>query len=144
MKAHIIERRASYSIALIWLCSIAIAAPLLFTRSLDEFQWRDHLEVFCIDQWPAEETLDAITGIAKRTYPSRVAYWTILSVILYFLPVLVMAAVYVVIMKTLLTARAPGETVGAEISVQTKMKRKVRMYCAISHYVMVTFLHTNQ
>ncbi|KAL5019369.1 hypothetical protein ScPMuIL_005091 [Solemya velum] len=131
MKAHIIERRASYSIALIWLCSIAIATPLLFTRSLEEFKWRNHLEVFCKDEWPAEETIDVKTGFKKRTYPSRVAYWTILSVILYFLPVLVMAAVYVVIMKTLLTTRAPGEMVGAEISVQTKMKRKVVVMLAL-------------
>ena len=125
MKAHIVERKASHSIVILWICSIAIAAPMLVVRETDHVQWRNHDDIWCDDVWPPVVTEDPSTGDDVYTFPGRKAYYTILAVVLYFLPMVLMSCVYFVIIRTVWFSRAPGERVSTEIKVQSRVKRKV-------------------
>lgn len=116
MKAHVIERRARYSLVMVWVCSLAVAVPLLFVRKLHIRVWYDYTERYCNDEWPVAEAL-AVTA--------RVWYYTFVSVVLYFVPIVVMAVAYSVIIWKLWSSRAPGEILETEMSVQDKLKRKV-------------------
>ncbi|ESO84079.1 hypothetical protein LOTGIDRAFT_108319 [Lottia gigantea] len=108
MKAHFIERRARYTILALWLCSLAVAAPLLVYRDLYEVQWKNHLERWCDDHWPVVK-----------------AYYTLVCVVLFFLPCTVMTIAYAVIIWTLWASRAPGERTTKDMKVQSKLKKKV-------------------
>ena len=128
MKAHIIERKASTSIVIIWICAIVVATPLLFVRKLDSLKWQNHVEVWCGDEWPQQVSENPETGHKEFSYPSRKAYYTVLTVALYFLPMIFMAAIYSLIILTVWFARSPGERVSAkEIKLQKRVKRKVRI-----------------
>ncbi|KAL4226185.1 hypothetical protein ACF0H5_014171 [Mactra antiquata] len=124
MKAHIIERKASHSIVLIWICAIAVAAPLLFVRKTNSVEWKDHVEIWCDDDW--EKTVHEVNGKSIHSFPNRKAYYVILSVALYFLPMVFMSAIYSLIIITVWFARSPGERISAkEIKLQKRVKRKV-------------------
>lgn len=128
MKAHIIERKASYSIVLIWVCAVAVATPLLVVRKVESVTWQNHVEIWCDDEWPLKITENPETGIKEYSFPSRRAYYTILTVALYFLPMVFMAAIYSLIILTVWFARSPGERVSAkEMKLQRRVKRKVRL-----------------
>jgi hypothetical protein len=126
MKAHIIERKASTSIVIIWICAIAVATPLLIVRKLESVTWQNHVEIWCDDDWPLKITENPDTGMTEYSRPSRKAYYTVLTVALYFLPMVFMAAIYSLIILTVWFARSPGERVsGKEIKLQKRVKRKV-------------------
>ena len=81
--------------------------------------------VRCSDEWPTVETMDPQTGFPHVSHPSRTFYYTFISIVLYFFPILVMSFAYCfIIMK--LSRRPPGEYVDAEACVQIKVKRKVK------------------
>ena len=133
MKAHIIERKASHSIVLLWICSIAVAVPMLVVRDTDQVQWRNHVEIWCDDTWPAVVTSDPDTGHDVYAFPGRKAYYTILTVVLYFLPMFLMSCVYFIIIVTVWFSRSPGERVRKEVKLQGRVKRKVSI--VLKHYV---------
>lgn len=122
MKAHIIERKAKPVIIAIWVISVAVAIPMLIFRRVQERHWKNHVERWCDD---VEWSIDLDSEETHYHRPSRVAYWTCVSVILFFLPIIAMIGAYCGIIKTLWSTKIPGERVYKENAVQTKMKRKV-------------------
>ncbi|KAL4240043.1 alpha1-adrenergic receptor [Mactra antiquata] len=125
LKAHMTSRKARFSIAIIWICSFAIAAPLLWFRELKERQWRDYTERWCDDTWPVETKTIPGSNYTMSYMPSRTIYFTFVSAVLYFFPMIVMSIAYSVIIKKLRSARIPGEHVDAGFAAQQKRKRKV-------------------
>jgi low affinity Fe/Cu permease len=125
MKAHMTERRASVFIVLVWVVSTAVSSPLLYFRRVTTRQWKDYTENFCQDHWPIVEGLNE-KGMKVISTPSRVAYYTSVSIILFFLPVLVMTVAYCMIIWRLRSRQTPGERVDSEANVQDKLKKKVR------------------
>ena len=125
MKAHIIERKASHSIVFVWICSIAVGAPMLFVRRMESITWKDHVETWCDDQWPAVVATDETTGRPYNTFPGKRAYYTMITVVLYFLPMIIMTCVYVIIIVTVWFSQSPGERVSKEVQLQSRVKRKV-------------------
>ncbi|XP_062604218.1 QRFP-like peptide receptor isoform X2 [Saccostrea cucullata] len=122
MKAHIIERKAKPVIIAIWIVLTAVAIPMLIYRRVHERHWKNHIEKWCDD---VEWSIDLENGESHYHRPARVAYWTCVSVILFFLPIVAMFGAYCGIIKTLWSTKIPGERVYKENMVQTKMKRKV-------------------
>ncbi|XP_048763744.2 QRFP-like peptide receptor isoform X2 [Ostrea edulis] len=122
MKAHIIERKAKPVIIAIWVISVAVAIPMLIFRRVQERHWKNHVERWCDD---VEWSIDLDSEETHYHRASRVAYWTCVSVILFFLPIIAMIGAYCGIIKTLWSTKIPGERVYKENAVQTKMKRKV-------------------
>lgn len=125
MKAHMSERKAKTSIIVVWLCSVIVGSPLLFFRILNKRQWKDHLELWCDDEWPVEQILDPTTNTTRTEMPWRTAYYTGVSVVLFFMPMLVMSVAYSVIIWTLKTQTAPGENVPRNNSGQNRARKKV-------------------
>ncbi|XP_041364201.1 QRFP-like peptide receptor [Gigantopelta aegis] len=124
MKAHFIERRARYTIVGLWFCSVAVAAPMLVYRNLFEVRWKDHLEQWCDDNWPVVLVEDPLTNGTMPTIPARKIYYTFVSVVLFFLPTLLMTAAYAVIIWTLWSSQVPGERISKDIRMQTKLRKK--------------------
>lgn len=122
MKAHIIERKAKPVIIAVWVISVAVASPLLVYRRVHERHWKNHVERWCDD---SDWSINVGVGESQFHKPSRVAYWTFVSVILFFIPIIAMIGAYCGIIKTLWSTKIPGERVYKENLVQNKMKRKV-------------------
>ncbi|GAB1605072.1 neuropeptide FF receptor 2-like [Argonauta hians] len=117
-KAHIAERRAWYAIVTLWLISIVVAAPLLYVRRLFVEKWANHTERFCIDDW----TLVASNANAIK---ARRIYYTFVSIVLFFIPVLLMTLAYAMIIWKLWSAQIPGERLETEKRNQLRIKRKI-------------------
>ncbi|XP_064643142.1 pyroglutamylated RF-amide peptide receptor-like isoform X2 [Lineus longissimus] len=124
MKAHMTERRASVFITLVWVVSIAVSSPLLYFRRITTREWKDYTEIFCQDHWPFVTSRNE-QGMVMAFTPSRVAYYTTVSIILFFLPVLIMSIAYSLIIMRLRSSRMPGVHLDTEMSVQDKLKKKV-------------------
>ncbi len=60
--------------------------------------------------------------------PSRTAYYTSISVVLFFLPILIMTVAYSFIIMRLRTQRYPGERIESGTIAQTKVRRKVTAF----------------
>lgn len=123
MKAHVIERKACHSIIVIWVFSIAAGTPMLVKKKLMSRQWLDYTEMWCDDAWE----LKTFGGGTEKFRPGRMAYYTIISFILYFIPLVVMAVAYICVIRTLWTSKAPGERTTKDVNIQTKVKRKVHV-----------------
>ncbi|XP_041364378.1 substance-P receptor-like [Gigantopelta aegis] len=125
MKAHMSEKKAKTSLIFVWLCSTIVGCPVLVFRKLKSRQWANHLELWCDDDWPVEETFDPVTNSTKFDMPLRTAYYTGVSVVLFFVPLVVMTAAYSVIIWTLKTKTAPGEISSGYYSAQNRARKKV-------------------
>lgn len=124
MQAHIIERKASHSIVILWVCSIAVATPMLIVREMESITWKDHVEVWCDDKWPEFAMVDE-TGRLYNTFRGKKAYYTVITIVLYFLPMFLMSCVYFIIIVRVWFSQTPGERVSNEVKLQGRVKRKV-------------------
>src|SRR6218665_1603531 len=148
MKAHITERRSTLFVAFAWLCSIGVASPLLFYREQFTRQWSDHVETWCDDTWPPTRSCDPLTREWTISYPTRALYYTLISTVLFFCPIIVMTFVYSSIIWKLWSSRVPGERTETEIKHHDKMKKKVRspLLClpsthSVTHSLTHSFIH---
>ena len=57
--------------------------------------------------------------------PSRTIYFTFISVLLYFLPIIIMTVAYSLIIWRLWSSSLPGERVESEVRAQNKIKKRV-------------------
>ncbi|KAK2176797.1 hypothetical protein NP493_639g00002 [Ridgeia piscesae] len=124
MKARLTVRRANVYITCIWICSLVISSPLLVFRQQITRDWLDHREIWCADTWPVVVTRDPVTHALSVTRPSCTAYYTFVSVVLYFLPVVVMTGAYSIIVFKMKYTRIPGEHVAADARTQDTIKKK--------------------
>lgn len=142
MKAHFTERRALPLIAVIWFLSVGMSTPLLFYRHQFSREWANHIEIWCGDTWPVVHQLDTATNSSSVTHPSSKFYYTFISVVLYFIPIVIMTVAYSLIIAKLWRKQMPGERTNIENNSQMRMKRKVLVillafillshsYCAI-------------
>ena len=63
--------------------------------------------------------------VESTSYPSRTFYYTFISVVLYFFPILVMSVAYSLIVWRLWSSQMPGERVESEVRAQNKIKKRV-------------------
>lgn len=129
LRAHMTERSAKTSLIFIWICSAAVAAPTLVYRQLKVRPWLNHTERWCDDAWPVhEEIMPGANGtqIVIHSMPSRSIYYTVVSVVLYVVPMCIMTIAYTVIIIKLWSSTTPGETVDKRVEQQARTKRKVR------------------
>ena len=131
LKAHMTNRKARTSIAIIWICSFAIAAPLLWFRQLKERKWLDHTERWCDDTWPVVHEFDAQYNTTVSNMPARTIYFTFVSGVLYFFPMLAMTVAYSVIIRKLRLSTIPGERIDSGMTAQQKTKKKVIIRCPL-------------
>ncbi|KAK7112272.1 substance-P receptor-like [Littorina saxatilis] len=135
LKARVTERRVGVVVVFLWLCALGIGLPPLFFYTYTERQWKDYLETFCTDVWPVTTTG---SGDCDQGVTSKRAYWTLVTVVLNWLPMAVMSVVYAVIVHRLRFSRVQSDAGRNSMStVQKRSKRKVVKMLLI---VLVTFM----
>ncbi len=86
-------------------------------------EWLDHTEIWCADTWPV---VTRVTDHGVQVgQPSRTIYFTFISVLLYFLPIIIMTVAYSLIIWRLWSSSLPGERVESEVRAQNKIKKRV-------------------
>ncbi|KAH3797412.1 hypothetical protein DPMN_150993 [Dreissena polymorpha] len=119
------RRKARFSIGVVWMCSFIIAAPLLKFRDLNVRRWMDYTESWCDDSWPVQRKHVYGSNMTIDYMPSRTIYFTFVSAVLYFLPMVAMSISYTIIIIKLGRKTTPGEQLNAGLVAQQKRKRKV-------------------
>ncbi|XP_076460155.1 QRFP-like peptide receptor [Babylonia areolata] len=124
LKARVMERRVGLVVTLVWLSALGIGLPPLFFYTYRQREWQDYVETFCTDVWPAVSTG---SGGCDQGLTSKRAYWTVVTVVLNWLPMAVMTAVYAVIIHRLRCCRLQPASIGrhSTSSVQRQSKTKV-------------------
>ncbi|XP_057376357.1 QRFP-like peptide receptor [Daphnia carinata] len=138
LRVRITQCRARAVIISIWIISITVALPFAVYRKLFEIQWRNALEVTCQETWPSVLLYDPkSSSCISRVWPKTV-YYSLVSAVLFFLPIVVMSIAYTLIIGRLWGSKPPGEKMDAALSNQARAKRKkfllyqvVKMVCVI-------------
>ncbi|XP_060590323.1 neuropeptide FF receptor 2-like [Ruditapes philippinarum] len=110
--------KIKYGLLASWIIAVLNGLPHLFTRRLEELYWANRHEVWCRSDWPQIFTSEK----CETAEPLRTIYYTCLTIIMYFLPVFIIAVAYVAIMIKLLTRVAPGESTSSPKDYQKKRK----------------------
>lgn len=129
LKSHLTNRKPWTFIVVVWLASIATSCPLLVFRKQVTRHWLDHREVWCEDDWPKVASFDPRTNLTSVDQIHRKFYYTAVCLVLFFVPVVVMAMAYVIIIAKLWWHRTPGEGTATELkdrSTQVRLKKKAR------------------
>ena len=126
LKARLTNRKSAYCIAVIWLLSIIIAAPNFIYRTYSERRWSDYVERHCDDSgWPISFSMrDDKCGFITR--PLKRIYYTLVILLLFFLPILIMSITYSIIIRKLWNAEAIGESYSHSRQLILKKKKKVK------------------
>ncbi|XP_041362270.1 QRFP-like peptide receptor [Gigantopelta aegis] len=108
-------------IACIWIVAFSVACPQLVVRQLFEIQWKDRHQVWCQQVWP-NVYKDAQCNIYQ---PSKIAYYIIQGILMFFFPVAIMIGAYTIIVVKLVVRKAPGSHIISTAHAQEKAKRKI-------------------
>ena len=92
-------------------------------------------QIWCTDLWPLEARYNDVTHRYDVTQPSRTAYYTFITALLFFFPILVMSIAYSFVILRLWAKRYPGERIESGHLAQNKIKRKVNklFWLTLSH-----------
>ncbi|EFX85126.1 hypothetical protein DAPPUDRAFT_238192 [Daphnia pulex] len=138
LRVRITQCRARAVIISIWVVSITVALPFAVYRKLFEIQWKNAVEVSCQETWPSllyydPKSLSCVSSVWPKT-----AYYSLVSVVLFFLPIVIMSIAYALIIGRLWGSKPPGEKMDAALTNQARAKRKrfllgqvVKMVCVI-------------
>jgi hypothetical protein len=89
-------------IILIWIFAFVMALPILMYRRQFTRQWANHVEKWCDDDWPVIyhtfNGTNCVEWIEKRYMK---IYYTFISIILFFVPMIIMAICYFFIFQKL-------------------------------------------
>ncbi|XP_071107553.1 QRFP-like peptide receptor [Haliotis cracherodii] len=123
LKSRVTQRKVSVVIVLVWLSSAAIGIPSLLVYTYNERHWKNHLERFCTDVWPVQVTSD---GVCDNGLTSKRAYWTLVVVVLNWVPMIVMTIAYtVIVLKLRFNRIVPSSGELSLSAIQQRSKRKV-------------------
>jgi len=70
---------------------------MLIFRKQNIRRWLDHVEIWCDDTWHNMTSFEFQTNLTSVYIAHRKLYYTAISMILFFVPVVVMAMAYVII-----------------------------------------------
>lgn len=92
------------------------------------------METNCIEIWPAEYTYDPKSGCIID-YPLKKAYYLLVTVTLFFVPVIIMALSYSLIVWKLWGHQSPGELMLRQQQTQNRSKKKVSQTRVSTYYL---------
>lgn len=104
-----------------WLLSVGMALPHLIVRRTFEYYWANRHEVWCDEVWPQVYT----DSDCHTKMPGRVVYYTIVCIVMYFIPIFVMVCAYTMIVIKMLMRQRPGSLVITSREIQDRSRRKV-------------------
>ena len=108
-----------------WLLSAGMALPHLIVRRTFEYYWANRHEVWCDEVWPQVYT----DAHCHTKMPARVVYYTVVVVVMYFIPIFVMVCAYTMIVIKMMLRKRPGSLVTTSREIQDKSRRKVIWHC---------------
>ena len=100
-----------------WLVSFGSALPYIFVMEQTELQFKNRKEIECKEAWPEYYTEDC-----SKEKTEKKIYYTLLVIVMYFVPVIVMFVTYTVIVIKLIFRKAPG---GRTSEAQERVRKKV-------------------
>ena len=108
-------------IGVTWLLSFAMASPQLVYRRQYKLYWKNYHEVWCTETFPKMyiDTDCNTQEIGKK------AYYMVQSVVMFFIPILIMAVTYTLIILKMLFRKTPGRR--SRVSSHDKAKKKVKL-----------------
>ena len=112
MKNKLTRKTTIIIVVSIWVFSIITASPALVFRKHFSRKWIDHVESWCTDEWPRIYKVKIINGtecISKIEEPLRKVYYTFISCVLFFIPIIIMSICYCLIIFKLSAMKIPGE-----------------------------------
>ena len=128
MRTRLSKRRIVASIIFIWLVSLTISLPSYVFRHYTERRWSDFVEVYCDDLgWPIELVEDE-HGCAHVTRPGKRIYYTTVSAIMFFLPMLVMGLTYSIMICKLRRVEMIGEAASYGKQTVFRKRKKVHIF----------------
>ena len=71
--------------------------------------------------------LDPATNEWKVIHPLRTAYYSFISAVIFFLPIVTMTVAYVLIIWKLWSSKRPGEALGPELKTYDNVKKRVNL-----------------
>ncbi|CAF0737775.1 unnamed protein product [Brachionus calyciflorus] len=102
MGRKITRRKAIKLIFLIWFFSSFAAFPILLYRKQYKRIWKNHIEIWCSDAWPPSFIFEENTKCIKSVNePLRRIYYTFISLVLFFIPIITMLFSYCLIIRKL-------------------------------------------
>ncbi|XP_054160979.1 neuropeptide SIFamide receptor-like [Oppia nitens] len=109
LKARFTKQRTGLIISGIWLASMIISIPFLLFRRHHYIYWHDFTESRCMETWPTPRywSPQRQQCVTLNTY--KKLYYLLVTVIMFFLPVLVMLTAYSLIVKKLWQRVVPGD-----------------------------------
>ena len=78
----------------------------------------------CMDVFPKTTQCDPITNRIVQTQTAKKIYYSLVNIVMFFIPILLMSICYSMIVAKLYCTASPGERVGG-VSPQARAKRKV-------------------
>ncbi|GFT68976.1 putative neuropeptide receptor [Nephila pilipes] len=124
LHSRITKHRNRLVITFIWVVSVIVSTPFLIVKRYTANQKRNFPEVSCEDDWDS----------LSKTYPLKQIYYTFMTMTLFFLPVIIMIALYLIVVRQLHELQVPGET---NINVHQHNKMKVTKRVCI---ILVSFI----
>ncbi|XP_041364373.1 neuropeptide FF receptor 2-like, partial [Gigantopelta aegis] len=122
LKSRVTQRKVSVVIVIIWISAFSIAMPPLFVYTYQERQWLDYVERFCTDVWPVVNT----SASCDHGLTSKRAYWSLVVVVLNWVPMIVMIILYtVIIIKLRFNRVVPSSGALSMSAIQQRSKTKV-------------------
>ncbi|CAH1245980.1 TACR2 [Branchiostoma lanceolatum] len=123
LKARITETNTAAVISTVWLISCAVNVPLLVVSEQKQWQWDDGvLEIWCAEKWDQHQ---------------KAIYTSVLFVVLYAIPLVVMMVAYFLLARKLWRTASPGIAALSIQQLQLKAKKKVIKMLVV---VMTVFL----
>ncbi|XP_066297917.1 QRFP-like peptide receptor [Branchiostoma lanceolatum] len=111
LKARITETNTAAVISTVWLISCAVNVPLLVVSEQKQWQWDDGvLEIWCAEKWDQHQ---------------KAIYTSVLFVVLYAVPLVVMMVAYFLLARKLWRTTSPGIAALSIQQLQLKAKKKI-------------------
>ena len=132
-------RRTLVCIGLIWTASLAIGAPSYMYRTYTERQWSDFVERHCDDMgWPVALINSDDDGCSEISQPAKRIYHTLIIVMLFFLPIAVMAVTYSIMIGKMCrrdeyVCQLPFSGIHNDQERKGKVVRRKKVYKYINH-----------
>lgn len=126
LKVRITQQRASVVIVVTWVLAAATSLPLLVYRQYKEIHWKGYIERVCWEKWPSTPVYNDQCQVVSWAQYERAAYYTFMTIALFFLPLVVITVTYSLIVWKLWVSIVPGEQHSNTLELQARAKRKVR------------------
>ncbi|CAF0825381.1 unnamed protein product [Brachionus calyciflorus] len=96
------RKKSVQMIIFIWFFSAIAAFPILLYRKQYKRIWKNHIEIWCSDAWPPSFIFEENTKCIKSVNePLRRIYYTFISLVLFFIPIITMLFSYCLIIRKL-------------------------------------------